>query len=86
MRAFNYDRKPSGNISLPTPSAAIRSWERRTRLRKNWHRLPSAGVRGIAVSFVNFLEELPYFCDEVLPRLVRKAVLVENSNSHVLMM
>jgi len=30
-----------------------------------------AGVRGIAVSFVNYLEELPYFCDEVLPRLAR---------------
>jgi alkanesulfonate monooxygenase SsuD/methylene tetrahydromethanopterin reductase-like flavin-dependent oxidoreductase (luciferase family) len=30
-----------------------------------------AGVRGIAVSFVNYLAELPYFCAEVLPRLVR---------------
>ena len=30
-----------------------------------------AGVRGIAVSFVNYLRELPYFCDEVLPRLER---------------
>jgi dimethylsulfone monooxygenase len=30
-----------------------------------------AGVRGIAVSFVNYLDELPYFCGEVLPRLVR---------------
>jgi len=30
-----------------------------------------AGVRGIAVSFVNYLEELPYFCAEVLPRLAR---------------
>ena len=30
-----------------------------------------AGVRGIALSFVNYLDELPYFCDEVLPRLVR---------------
>jgi FMNH2-dependent dimethyl sulfone monooxygenase len=30
-----------------------------------------AGVRGLAVSFVNYLKELPYFCDEVLPRLVR---------------
>jgi FMNH2-dependent dimethyl sulfone monooxygenase len=33
-----------------------------------------AGVRGIAVSFVNYLLELPYFCDEVLPRLVRLGV------------
>jgi FMNH2-dependent dimethyl sulfone monooxygenase len=30
-----------------------------------------AGVRGIAVSFVNYLDELPYFCTEVLPRLAR---------------
>jgi dimethylsulfone monooxygenase len=27
------------------------------------------GLRGIAVSFVNYLDELPYFCAEVLPRL-----------------
>jgi alkanesulfonate monooxygenase SsuD/methylene tetrahydromethanopterin reductase-like flavin-dependent oxidoreductase (luciferase family) len=30
-----------------------------------------AGLRGIAVSFVNYLNEVPYFCDEVLPRLAR---------------
>jgi dimethylsulfone monooxygenase len=30
-----------------------------------------AGMRGIALSFVNYLLELPYFCDEVLPRLAR---------------
>jgi len=30
-----------------------------------------AGVRGIAVSFVNYLNEAPYFCAEVLPRLAR---------------
>ena len=34
-------------------------------------RLAAAGVAGIAVSFVNYLDELPYFCAEVLPRLVR---------------
>ena len=28
-----------------------------------------AGVRGIAVSFVNYLDDLPFFRDEVLPRL-----------------
>jgi alkanesulfonate monooxygenase SsuD/methylene tetrahydromethanopterin reductase-like flavin-dependent oxidoreductase (luciferase family) len=33
--------------------------------------LGRAGLRGIAVSFVNYLQELPYFCDEVLPRLAR---------------
>lgn len=33
--------------------------------------ISAAGLRGIAVSFVNYLEELPYFCAEVLPRLAR---------------
>ena len=33
-----------------------------------------AGMRGIALSFVNYLDELPYFCEEVLPRLVRLGV------------
>ena len=33
-----------------------------------------AGMRGIAISFVNYLLELPYFCDEVLPRLTRLGV------------
>ena len=33
-----------------------------------------AGMRGIAVSFVNYLNEVPYFCDEVLPRLARLGV------------
>ncbi len=33
-----------------------------------------AGMRGIALSFVNYLLELPYFCDEVLPRLTRLGV------------
>ena len=33
--------------------------------------LTAAGLAGIAVSFVNYLEELPYFCAEVLPRLAR---------------
>jgi alkanesulfonate monooxygenase SsuD/methylene tetrahydromethanopterin reductase-like flavin-dependent oxidoreductase (luciferase family) len=34
-------------------------------------RLAALGFRGIAVSFVNYLDELPFFCAEVLPRLVR---------------
>ena len=32
-------------------------------------RMAQAGIRGIGISFVNYLKELPYFCDEVLPRL-----------------
>jgi alkanesulfonate monooxygenase SsuD/methylene tetrahydromethanopterin reductase-like flavin-dependent oxidoreductase (luciferase family) len=33
--------------------------------------LTESGLTGIAVSFVNYLDELPYFCAEVLPRLAR---------------
>jgi dimethylsulfone monooxygenase len=33
--------------------------------------LAEAGLRGIGVSFVNYLDELPYFAAEVLPRLER---------------
>ena len=33
--------------------------------------LAATGLKGIAVSFVNYLAELPYFCDEILPRLAR---------------
>lgn len=33
--------------------------------------LSAAGVTGIGMSFINYLEELPFFCAEVLPRLER---------------
>ncbi len=33
--------------------------------------LATAGARGIALSFVNYLDEMPYFAQEVLPRLAR---------------
>ena len=36
--------------------------------------LHHAGLRGIGFSFVNYLRELPYFCDEVLPRLERMGI------------
>ena len=36
--------------------------------------LSEAGLTGIGVSFVNFIDELPYFCDEVLPRLARRGL------------
>ena len=36
--------------------------------------LSRAGVRGIGFSFVNYLEELPFFCEEVLPRLERMGI------------
>ena len=37
-------------------------------------RSDTAGLRGIGFSFVNYLKELPYFCDEVLPRLERMGI------------
>ena len=36
--------------------------------------LAAVGLAGIAVSFVNYLDELPYFCAEVLPRLARSGL------------
>jgi FMNH2-dependent dimethyl sulfone monooxygenase len=39
--------------------------------------ISQAGVLGIGLSFVNYLDEVPYFCDEVLPRLQRAGVRVK---------
>jgi alkanesulfonate monooxygenase SsuD/methylene tetrahydromethanopterin reductase-like flavin-dependent oxidoreductase (luciferase family) len=36
--------------------------------------LSRAGIRGIAFSLVNYLDELPFIRDEVLPRLARAGV------------
>ena len=36
--------------------------------------LAALGLRGIAISFVNYLDELPYFCTEVLPRLAHSGL------------
>ncbi|MDH7794267.1 MULTISPECIES: LLM class flavin-dependent oxidoreductase [unclassified Beijerinckia] len=33
--------------------------------------LSATGLTGIGLSFINYLDELPYFCEEVLPRLER---------------
>jgi alkanesulfonate monooxygenase SsuD/methylene tetrahydromethanopterin reductase-like flavin-dependent oxidoreductase (luciferase family) len=41
--------------------------------------LSQAGLRGIGFSFVNYLKELPYFCDEVLPRLQRMGIRAKRS-------
>jgi alkanesulfonate monooxygenase SsuD/methylene tetrahydromethanopterin reductase-like flavin-dependent oxidoreductase (luciferase family) len=46
------------------------------RVAEELENISKAGVRGIALSFVNYLDELPYFCDEVLPRLVQIGVRV----------
>ncbi len=36
--------------------------------------LSKAGLTGIAISLVNYIDELPYFCDEVLCRLQRMGI------------
>ena len=36
--------------------------------------LSKAGLTGIGISLVNYVEELPFFCAEVLPRLARMGV------------
>jgi hypothetical protein len=41
-------------------------------------RQPKDGARGIGLSFANYLNEVPYFCDEVLPRLARQGVRVKH--------
>jgi dimethylsulfone monooxygenase len=39
--------------------------------------LSRAGLRGVGVSFVNYIDELPFFCAEVMPRLERLGVRAE---------
>ena len=41
--------------------------------------IAAAGARGIALSMVNYADELPYFCAEVLPRLARMGLRVAAS-------
>jgi alkanesulfonate monooxygenase SsuD/methylene tetrahydromethanopterin reductase-like flavin-dependent oxidoreductase (luciferase family) len=41
------------------------------RIAEEFANLGRAGFRGLAVSFVNYLNDVPYFCAEVLPRLAR---------------
>jgi FMNH2-dependent dimethyl sulfone monooxygenase len=41
--------------------------------------LSTAGLTGIAISFVNYIDELPFFCDEVLPRLERAGIRAARS-------
>jgi len=40
-----------------------------------------AGITGIGFSFVNYLDELPYFCAEVIPRLERLGLRAKRSVS-----
>ena len=60
--------------TTPRAWAACRSSAIRDFVAKQLAELSQAGLRGIGVSFVNYADELPYFCDEVLPRLARMGV------------
>jgi dimethylsulfone monooxygenase len=41
----------------------------------------AAGFDGIALGMINYLDELPFFCDEVLPRLERRGVRIPSLTS-----
>jgi alkanesulfonate monooxygenase SsuD/methylene tetrahydromethanopterin reductase-like flavin-dependent oxidoreductase (luciferase family) len=41
---------------------------------KSLAELSRAGLTGVGISLINYLDELPFFCDEVLPRLERMGV------------
>ena len=43
--------------------------------------LAAAGAKGIAISVVNYLDELPYLCSEVLPRLARMGLRMSNETA-----
>ena len=51
--------------------AGCRSSAIPTIVAKTMAELSHAGLTGMGISLVNYLDELPYFCDEVLPRLER---------------
>ena len=48
------------------------------KLRPSLPTIVRAGFRGLAVSFVNYLNDVPYFCDEVLPRLAKMGLRAKN--------
>lgn len=41
------------------------------------YQMHEAGLRGAGISLINYLEELPYFCEQVLPRLERMGIRVK---------
>jgi dimethylsulfone monooxygenase len=49
------------------------------RVAEEFANIARAGFRGIAVSFVNYLNDVPYFCAEVLPRLARMGLREDNA-------
>ena len=53
----------------PAARAPIRWSERRETIADDMIAIAEQGYDGIALSFVNYTQELPYFCDRVLPIL-----------------
>jgi alkanesulfonate monooxygenase SsuD/methylene tetrahydromethanopterin reductase-like flavin-dependent oxidoreductase (luciferase family) len=49
------------------------------RVARQFAELSKAGLRGIAISFVNYADELPYFLEEVIPRLERMGLREEQA-------
>jgi alkanesulfonate monooxygenase SsuD/methylene tetrahydromethanopterin reductase-like flavin-dependent oxidoreductase (luciferase family) len=55
------------------------------RVAETFRRLSDAGLDGMAVALTNYLDELPYFCEHVLPRLERlglRAPFIPNEEEH----
>ena len=44
------------------------------RVAGTFKQLSDAGLDGMAAAFVNYLDELPFFCEHVLPRMERLAL------------
>ena len=51
---------------------------------KTMAELSHAGLTGMGISLVNYLDELPFFCDEVLPRLERMGLREKRRTSQAL--
>jgi alkanesulfonate monooxygenase SsuD/methylene tetrahydromethanopterin reductase-like flavin-dependent oxidoreductase (luciferase family) len=64
-------RKEGHARALLGYGASILIWDDPDRVAGELARLAAAGFDGVALGFMNFLEELPFFTQEVIPRLER---------------
>ena len=48
------------------------------RVAEQFAELSRGGIRGIAFSLINYVDELPFLCDELLPRLAKMGVRAAN--------
>jgi len=53
------------------------------RVAQELNRFHEAGFDGVAIDFINYLDELPYFVQEVFPRLERMGIRRPVSNKLV---